>query len=41
MPTIAIVGIFTFMSMINFMLIWAEHKKFYNLGADVHKGMFR
>ena len=30
----AIVGILTFISMINFVLSWVEHgKKFYNLGA--------
>ena len=31
MPTIDV--ILTFMSMINFMLSWVEHEKFYNLGA--------
>ena len=31
MPTI--VGILTFMSMIDFVLSWVEHKKFHSLGA--------
>ena len=35
MPTI--VGILKFMSMINFVLSWVEHKKkFYNLGTRIH-----
>ena len=32
MPTF--VGILTFMSRINIVLNWVEHKKFYNLGAS-------
>ena len=32
MPTI--VGILTFVSMINFMLIWVEHEFFITLGTD-------
>ena len=30
---LTIVCILTFMSMINFILSWVKHKKFYNLGA--------